>query len=518
MFGRYALELRRTLRSPVTVEECLDQLRHGVETREQAFVDVLGRALRARPHGVYARLLAHAGVELGDVRRLVDEQSVEGALEELHAAGVYVALEEFRGERPIERSGLSIPVSQEAFDNPLVRAARETRTGGSRSEGRRIQLNLQHFDHGTLYPALFLAAHDALSRPKAIWHPVFPSRTGLNNVLHGAKLGQPIDKWFSQSDGGSGRQRLKASLLTQYGLLACRLWSTPGPAPEHVPLSDAGRIARWLQETKREGRPALLSAPVGSGVRVALAAREQNLDIAGTLFRLGGEPLTPARAAVVEATGSRAFSNYAMGEVGRVGVACAVPAAVDDLHLMTNKLAVIQRSREVPATGERVNTLLFTTVQSSAPKLMLNVETDDYAVVEDRLCGCLIGELGFSRHLRDIRSWEKLTSEGMSIRITDVLPLLEETLPARFGGAPTDYQLAEEVNDELPRVVIVVSPSVGKIDEDEVIATVLDGLAHAGLAPELASRIWRDGTTLAVERREPYATPGWKIHAVHVSR
>jgi hypothetical protein len=149
---------------------------------------------------------------------------------------------------------------------------------------------------------------------------------------------------------------------------------------------------------------------------------------------------------------------------------------------------------------------------------MLNVETDDHAVVEDRACGCLIGEVGFSRHLRRIRSWEKLTSEGMTFAGRDVIRLLEETLPRRFGGAPTDYQFVEETEGALPAVVIVVSPRVGPVDESQVVGTVVAALGEDGIAPEQMSSIWRDGGTLRVVRREPYATPGAKILSVHVRR
>ena len=93
-----------------------------------------------------------------------------------------------------------------------------------------------------------------------------------------------------------------------------------------------------------------------------------------------------------------------MAELGRAGVSCDAPSADGDVHLMSDKLALVQRERVVPATGETVGALLFTTLMPSAPKLMINVETDDYAVVEDRDCGCPIGELGYRRHLHGIRT------------------------------------------------------------------------------------------------------------------
>ena len=51
--------------------------------------------------------------------------------------------------------------------------------------------------------------------------------------------------------------------------------------------------------------------------------------------------------------------------------------------------------------------------------------------------------LGYTTHIHTIRSWEKLTSEGMTFCGHDLIRLIEEVLPARFGGRPTDYQFVE---------------------------------------------------------------------------
>jgi len=518
VYARYASSLRGFLREPLTDAECLERLRRAVSERESSFLDVMARAVFARPESPYRKLLEWAGAELGDIASLVERTGVEGALEQLYDAGVYVSLEEFRGERPIERPGLSFAVTAADFDNPLTRPAHRIATGGSRSQGRRILRGFAHIEYSTLYHGLVSATHGMGGMPRAIWHPVFPSRTGLGNALHSAKLRRPLAKWFSQSDTRRGAAPLRAAILTHTTLLACRLWAVPVPSPEYVPLGQAERVARWLESTARQGLPAFFSAPVGSGVRVCVAATEHGLDIGGTVFRLGGEPLTPARAHAVAATGSRALANYSMGEVGRVGIACAAPTAIDDVHLMQDRLGLVQRARDVPLTGERVGALFFTTLHPSTPKLMVNVETDDHAVVEDRDCGCLIGELGYSRHLHRIRSWEKLTSEGMRFAGPEVIRLLEETLPGRFGGAPTDYQLVEEADGALPTVAIVVSSRVGPVDEREVVETVIAALGEDGIASEMMSSIWRDAGTLRVVRREPYATPGAKILSVHVRR
>jgi len=146
---------------------------------------------------------------------------------------------------------------------------------------------------------------------------------------------------------------------------------------------------------------------------------------------------------------------------------------------------------------------------------MLNVESDDYGSLETRNCGCRVGELGYSMHLSNIRSYEKLTSEGVSFLGTELLRLLEEVLPHRFGGNPTDYQFAEEEVDGLPKVNIVVSPRVGALDDEAVINTVVNSLvSYPG--GDIMIRQWRQGNTLHVVRREPYATSSAKILPLHI--
>ena len=94
--------------------------------------------------------------------------------------------------------------------------------------------------------------------------------------------------------------------MTAAAVYAGRLMGSPLAAPEHVHLKDAWRVAHWLADQKRQGRTAWLNTNAASGVRVCMAAREQNIDIAGTLFRFGGEPLTPAKSRVVCDAGARA--------------------------------------------------------------------------------------------------------------------------------------------------------------------------------------------------------------------
>lgn len=96
-----------------------------------------------------------------------------------------------------------------------------------------------------------------------------------------------------------------------------------------------------------------------------------------------------------------------------------------------------------------------------------------------------------------------------------LIELLEEVLPARFGGAPTDYQVVEEEEQGLPRVSILVAPRVGDIDEPALIDTVFRAL-RTQTGGELMTDQWQQGNTLRIVRREPYINSRAKILPLHI--
>jgi hypothetical protein len=258
-----------------------------------------------------------------------------------------------------------------------------------------------------------------------------------------------------------------------------------------------------------------LDTNASTGARACIAAKEAGLDIAGTFFRFSAEPYTAAKARLVEETGCRAASFYSAGEIGHIGLPCGNPAAVDEVHLMTDKVSMIERPKQVGDSGLQVGALLFTTLLPSCPKIMLNVESGDYAVTGERRCGCLLERIGFHHHLHEIRSFEKLNSAGMTFLGTELIALVEDVLPARFGGTPIDYQFVEEEEDGLPKVSLVVSPRLVRINEQDVINAVLAEL-RACPGGGLMSDVWREGKTLRVVRREPYSTGAFKLLPLHI--
>jgi hypothetical protein len=518
-FRRYASGLRRFVEEPLSAERCVEGIRERLHAREDNFLRIVERGIYGQPQSPFRALLVNAGAEYGDVAGLVRSEGVESALARLYDEGVYVTYEEFKGLRPIERPGLTLSATPTDFDNPLFLPAYSAGNTGSSGVKRRVRLDFDALAMNASYDSFILDLLDARHRPFGIWLPVPPSLIGLSNVLRTAKQGRTVERWFSQNPLDPRAGSLKDYLLTKYTISACRRYGVAFPAPEHIPLDEAHVVAEWLAEKRSLGTPALISAGSASaGVRICLAARDRGLDISGTVFRFTGEPYTEGKARIVAEAGCRATSIYSATELNMIGMGCAAPEQPDEVHVAEDRLAVLQRQRSVGTNGGSVGALLFTTLHPGCPKLTLNVEMDDYAVLTRRDCGCAAQELGFGQHMHTIRSHAKLTSAGTTFLGSELHTLVEQTLPARFGGSPTDYQLVEEEEDGLTRVVIVVSPRVGDVDEKDLVAAVLDGVSQGPAYLRMMAGFWQDSETLRVVRREPHSTHSAKILPLHLLR
>lgn len=516
MFARFAAGLGGFLRQRTSVEECRRGLEQGLARREESFLNVVERAIYRCPGSPYRALLEWAGVTLGDLAILVRKEGIEATLERLCDAGVYLSLEEFKGRQPVRRNGLEIQAGER--DNPLLARHFEARTGGSRSLGRRVVIDFGLLAHDALVHGLFLHAADLLRSPMAIWRSVPPGSAGLKRCLMHAKLGLRMERWFTQNKWGLRSGSPKSFLFTAGAVYGSRLLGNPLPVPEYTPLAEAGRVARWLAAKRQDGSPAHLDTNVSSAIRVCQAASQLGLDIAGSFLRLGGEPLTPSRVGIIQELGCRVFCHYSLGEVGTAGVGCVDRTQPDEVHLLLDKLAIIPRLRVAGDSGRRVESLHLTTLLPIGPKIMLNVDSGDCGVLETRRCACPFGQLGFQRHIHSLRSYEKLTSEGMQFLGLDFLTLFEEILPRTFGGNPTDYQFVEDDREGLPQVSLFVSPRLGPLDERQLVQTVLSFLGSRSRGDRMMAERWQQGRTLEVVRQDPLTTPASKILALHVRR
>ncbi|MGH3028982.1 MAG: hypothetical protein ACRDMW_10560 [Gaiellaceae bacterium] len=275
-------------------------------------------------------------------------------------------------------------------------------------------------------------------------------------------------------------------------------------------------MGAWLARKRGEGSPAILAATPSSAVRVCRAAAEHGLDISGSFFRMGGEPYTAAKQKILADAGCAGACHYLMGELGWAGIACADGNAPDDVHVTTDRIAVRRRERRL-SSGNTIGTLSFTTLHDSVRTIFLNVEMDDFGVLEERRCGCALGELGLSVHLHTIRSFEKLTGEGVAFLGETLIALVEDALPARFGGTAADYQLVERQRDGTTRVQVVVSPRLGQVDVRQVVDETLAFLEGRGRAEWAMAALWRAGGTLEVVRAEPHVTRASKVLPLHLA-
>jgi len=419
-FARFTTALPSYLRRPMSADDARERLTHALANREENFLRILEHGVFGNPDSPYLPLFRLAGAELGDVQALVRADGVDAALGRLYDAGVFITLDEVRGRRPVERRGLSVPVTARAFDNPLMKRRNQAMSSGSPGPRTRANVDLALLEHEAAYVLQYLDGFNLWWRPYAVWHPAPPVGTAATWMLRLEKLGKPLNRWFTQTPVVLGDGHWKFAIFTRMTVAQGRTLGRQFPSPQYVPTDAPEAVVEWLARMSRFGTPAVLDTMVSSAVQVCAYAKEHGFDISGTLFRLGGDPLTDAKAGLIAEVGCRAIGFYSITEMSFVGAPCAAPDDLDDVHLLTDKVAALLRPKKVGAAT--VNALIYTTLLPSSPKLLINVESGDYARLTTRSCSCPMGQLGFTTHLSQIRSYEKLTSEAYQTASATILP------------------------------------------------------------------------------------------------
>lgn len=517
--ARLSRDLLRLFRQPRSLEDSFALVRTHLARREDHFLAWVHRHVYASPGSPYRPLLDLAGCQYGDLERAVRRDGLEGALRGLKASGVYLSYEEFKGRTPVVRGHHRMEIDNSAFDNPLVSTHIVSRSGGTTGGRVSMPVDLRFIEYLSVCKAVFVQAYGLRDVPTLLYYSGPPDPVWFRELVFEAKLRlRPSQRWYSPTPvPGPGSPPL-ASL----GLLGFRALGLAGghrfPAPGHLPFSRAATAARWLADTARRHGRALMRSHVSAALVVAAAAREAGLDLTGVVFHAGGEATTERRLAEITSTGARLVPIFGAEELGGPnGYGCARPQCADDIHLFTDVLALIAAPREF--RGVTVDSLHFTSLHPLAPKLLLNVEFDDTAVVQDRACDCFMGSLGFTTHLSSIRSFGKLTTAAGNVLGIDVVRILEQVLPGRFGGSAVDYQFHEEEGPAGAFVLrLLVSPRVGEIDERAVRQAVLDEVRQGRPAYRLTADLWQQAEALVVERRDPVVSPRGKILPVHFAR
>jgi hypothetical protein len=512
-YSRMALGMRELIRHPALADP-MGALRHQMENRERHFLDLARKIVFASPRHPYYEMFRLAGCTERDLANEVARHGLEAALAKLLDAGVYLTHDEFKGRKPVVRGGKEIPSTPAAFLNPLVRGYIETRSGGSRGPGVSARQSTDLSVYRTVYSQLEMREFALAGRALALVRPVLPSALGIQNSLSANLAGQRTHKWFAPQNRlrESWHYRAMTDALVWFG----RALGVPLPLPESLPHNDFSPVARWLADEKRRGRLGLVYSYISAAVRVAAAAREAGLDISGTVFLSGGEALTDAKRATVEAAGCEIVSRYFINEIGRIGSACRQMRSGNRVHVFRDGVAVVGRKRRAPLSDVEVDSLLFTTLLPLTTRFLINAEMDDAGVIEPADCSCEFSAHGMTTTVRDLYSYGKLTGQGVTLMGSDALRVLEVALPARFGGGAGDYQLVEIDAAGQTELVLRVSPRVGSVSTGAVHDFFFSEIRRY-YGGSLAARLWGNAAGLHVVVQEPDMTQGGKVLTLQIT-
>lgn len=520
MYGRFVFGLRNFLCNTITLEDARRTIDVLLDEREKNFLRLIKRGIFGYQNSPYLPLLRIAGCEFGDIKNMIRQKGLETTLLALRKEGVYTTFEECKGRKPIVRGGKEFPVKADSFDNPFLKVHYYSESGGSTGVGTRVQHDLDHLDIIAAHELVTYHSHGVLDIPKAIWRGVLPDGSGFDNTLRLSHYGRAPEKWFSPFNPYDFRPSLFkyrfSSLLT---VIIARMVGAPLPWPRHVKVEQASVVAHWIADTLKKYGSCFVSAPVSRALRACVQGKNEGLDFTGAVFRVAGEPLTSAKIRGITNSGARVFSTYGFSELGRIGMGCAQPLEANDLHLCKSICALISYDRLVPGTDIKVSAFNFTSLLPTSPKILLNSESDDYGIIESRSCGCPLDHVGLTEHLRRIHSFQKLTGEGVTLLGSDIIYILEEALPERFGGSPLDYQLVEEEDSKgFTKISLIISPNLKINDEREVINFIMNKMKKSSARADSARSIWNQAHTLQVKREEPSWTERGKLMSLYVTK
>jgi phenylacetate-coenzyme A ligase PaaK-like adenylate-forming protein len=413
---------------------------------------------------------------------------------------------------------LSFQITPGALNNPHTAGFISIESGGSTGTPTASAVDVEHLLSATPLHWLRAAAYDLMDATEVIWQGILPAST-LTTLMHRARMGQMPARWFSQIGSRDSKHWVKYGLATYYTLGWMRLLGAPVPFPEYVPPARAEVVAQYVQELLSRHGKCRIHTNVSRALRMSLVAQERGWDFRGATFIGGGEPCTNAKVSAIVKCGARFFSAYNLAEAGILACGCAHRIAPDDVHLVKDTFALISHPHPVEGVGITVPAFQLTTILPTAKQILLNLQVDDYGKIEERSCGCMFDECGFTTHLSEIRSYRKLTGEGVTLIGGEMLHILEQVLPARFGGSALDYQMIEEENERgFTQIYLVIHPCVHIADESAVLELVNKTLRETSAMADIARAGWKNADSVKLKRMEPVLTARGKLLPLHLQK
>ncbi len=505
------------LRNSISASEAREVLRQRLERREADFLRLVRRTVYEFPASPYRELLKLAGCEFGDVEKLVQQDGIEGTLRALFRGGVYVTTNEIKGRQPLVRGSRRFAFKPARFRNPLVTGHVTGRSGGSRGEPVPVTVHFAHMREQAVDEYLWLLARGAAGWSHANW--CVPGSWTIRYVLRYCAFGAVAERWFLQLDPQAPRVHPRYAWSVRVARWAALAAGLRLPRPEYVAPDNPMPIVRWMADLLGAGGTPHVYAPASSIVRLCEAAFGAGVSLRGAQLDMGSEAITPARMALARRTGAIIATRYGANEAGNLGYGCLAPECTDDIHFLHDMHAVIQAVADGPPCALPAEALLISSLSLTSPLILINASLGDQAVLAERHCGCPLESLGWKTHVHTIRSFEKLTAGGMNLLDADVIRILEEVLPARFGGGPTDYQLTEEEGaDGRHTLRLLVHPSIGPLDPKEVGDAFLSAVGSELPAARITELLWRHSDFLRIERTPPRPTFSGKILHLYMGR
>jgi hypothetical protein len=500
--------LRDFARHPETLEGARRIIGSEVATRPQRFLASLDELVWPHRRNPLFRLLANAGLEPGDVRAMVDQSGLEATLARLRDQGVYVSHEEYHGREPVRRGSLSFECGPPDFFNPAVPADYMGSTGASSGAGTPMELSFAWQRRQGRQRPVQLEMAGVRGCAGSVWLPVFPSAAGFGAVMKNLVGGNRPERWFSQVPTDIGGITDHKQAANRYIPVLNGLTRTGLPSPEHVPSSAPEPVVRWMVDAVERTGGAALTGYASSMTAAARWALDRGVDLSGVACFPSSEPVTEGKTSLMREAGLRPYPMYAFVPEGTVALQCP-RCEGEDYHLWEQDVAVVTRRRS-RGDGSEVDALLWTSLAIEAPRVLLNVENDDYGTVRYGVdCTCALAELGMRTFVADIRGMSKVVSAGISLDGEVFDQLAEVVLPDRLGGAAGDYQFVERESDTGTVVGLRIHPRVGTIDEAQAQRALLEALERSDNGA-LAAGVWAAGGGIRVERAEPLVTAAGK--------
>lgn len=503
------INTREFLHEKVSLSECQNLIREGINNREDNFLIFFKKIIYENKKNPYLELLKLSHISFEDIERMVKKKGIEETLYILKNEGVYVTFEEFKEKRTVKRKGKTFYFKKEDFSNPIRARMGEIFSGASRGPARELTIGIEYLMQKLVHEAVVFDLHRIMDAPLALWYPPFPSNVALY-PLRLQKLGLLPKVWFSQINPAVNNPSLSIKIFLFKKNIKNIFLKPKYPFPQYVSLKDAYIVAQWASEMINKYSMCSIHTYVSSAVRVCAVAKETGLNIAGTRFFISGEPLTERKRMEIEGTGCKTVNTYYFTEGGLAGCNCDNPLIkTDDIHFFKDSFALIQHIRETQE--HKLNLFLFTSFYQGCPIIMLNMENGDYGVIEKKNCGCLLDQYGFFDHIYNIRSIEKICSEGMTFYTKDIIDIVEEEFPKKFGGSSIDFQIVEEEDkDGLTHLYIYVNPEIKDINERLAKQILFDRL-RPNINRSVRIKFWEEADTFRIIKAYPFETPRGKI-------